>query len=111
MNLRKYFLPLLLFVLLLGSQQMGWVHALSHLGVASRSAATTTSKQKREQLPAERVCEQCLAFAQIASALDRAPFAFFADTLQPCDAPLALSRNAPVACFTAFLSRAPPEFI
>jgi hypothetical protein len=110
-TLRKHFLPLLFSILLLGAQHMGWVHALSHFEGARSVSSQGQPGKKRAQLPADKVCEQCLAFAQIAAALDRAPFAFIADSLQLCNAPASLAQDAPAAAFTAFLSRAPPVLL
>jgi hypothetical protein len=107
-TLRKHFLPLLLCFLLLGAQHMGWMHALSHFAGADGSSAVGESAKKRVPTQADKVCEQCLAFAQIAAALDRATFVFIADSTQLRDAPATRSQDAPATDFIAFRSRAPP---
>jgi hypothetical protein len=95
-------LPVLLALLLLGSQQMGFAHAVSHLSDNSRHT------QQNKQLPIEQVCDQCLAFAQIGSALTNLALLVLADAA-PVSVPLphvspVLLPRAPCV----FHSRAPP---
>ncbi len=102
MTLRKYLLPFLLAFLLLGAQQAGWTHALTHFGKKTGSAA------QPKQAPADKACQQCLAFAQIGSALLRAAVTL---PVPPPEACLALTRAAslaPAGMRCGFLSRAPP---
>lgn len=61
-KIRQTLLPALLALLLLMTQQMGLAHAVSHLSNPQGSS-------QKKQLPIEQVCDQCLAFAQIGSAL------------------------------------------
>lgn len=105
MNLRKIFLPLLLSLVLLGSQHMGWAHALSHLGDGKSSASQT------KQLPPDSACEQCLAFAQLGSALGRAPLTFVAVPLAARVALEHLVRSAPALTHCVFQSRGPPSYL
>ena len=102
MTLRKYLLPLLLALLLLGAQQAGWTHALSHLGEQTNSAS------QPKQVPADKLCQQCLAFAQIGSALQRATVVLFAPPLEDCLPLTRAAYHAPVAKRFDFQSRAPP---
>ncbi len=54
--------------MLLLSQQLGWAHAVSHIGGLAQQS--TVSVQVVDQtLTQGLACEQCLAFAQLASAL------------------------------------------
>ncbi|MBC7514153.1 MAG: hypothetical protein H7234_06925 [Herminiimonas sp.] len=102
MTLRKSLLPLLLALLLLVAQQAGWTHALSHLGDQTGSASQT------KQVPADKLCQQCLAFAQIGSALQRAPLTFLVPPLEDCLTPVLAAMLAPVLLRCGFQSRAPP---
>jgi hypothetical protein len=101
-KIRQTLFSALLALLLLMTQQMGLAHSVSHL---SRSHATSQEKQ----LPIGQVCDQCLAFAQIGSALTGHAFSAAAD------APLALVLDVnftqiidPVTV-CVFHSRAPPS--
>lgn len=80
MNVRRAFAYVMLSLLLVLSQQMGISHALSHWsangngGNSGRSVASAGERQVRvsKSLALDQSCEQCLAFAQIGSALDTA---------------------------------------
>lgn len=102
MRLRKYFLPLLLAVLLLGAQQAGWIHALSHLGEQTGSASQS------KQVPAEKLCQQCLAFAQVGAALQPASLQVAILPLENCPIPACAAMPAQVRQLLGFQSRAPP---
>lgn len=103
MRIRRSIQHGLLALLLLLSQQMGIAHAVSHLSDASHK----TSQNK--QLPIEQTCGQCLAYAQIGSALTgpsvlplvQAAPALVIDTVLP-------QHFSPRTVF-AFHSRAPPQ--
>ncbi|MGZ3159533.1 MAG: hypothetical protein ACXU7D_09230 [Burkholderiaceae bacterium] len=102
MKIFRQILPVLLAFLLLVSQQMGYAHTVSHLSDGSRHS------QQNKQLPIEQVCDQCLAFAQIGSALTSHAFLVFADA---APSPVSLSHTAPILVprtVCAFHSRAPP---
>ena len=105
MSLRKYLLPLLLAFLLLGAQQAGWTHALSHIGEQTDSAF------RLKQVPADKLCQQCLAFAQIGSALQRAAAVLFAPLLEDCVLLTQAAIDAPVEQRVGFQSRAPPPLL
>lgn len=109
----------LLSLLLVLSQQMGISHALSHWpdrGQAERTlqleqagAQGQSQEQRRaKSLSLEQSCAQCLAFAQIGSALD-SPFQSFPSTHAATSAVSAIAEQA--ACRRrpcVYLSRAPP---
>lgn len=110
MKLRQTLACAALSLLLLISQQLGMAHALSHWS-AARSNATQLQERPlgaSKSLAMDQNCEQCLVFAQIASALDT-PFHSFpaaspgAAVLAVADAQLVRPRTVCV-----FRSRAPP---
>jgi hypothetical protein len=75
----RAFNRILLSLLLLVSQQMAFAHALTHWG--ARASAAHAARPARQDMPGkpvlgERACEQCLAFAQIGSAVRQEPRAF-----------------------------------
>lgn len=104
--------------MLLGAQQMGWTHALSHLRLAGgrvvgAAAGGVTGVDRaetgRRQLPqADQPCEQCLAFAQIDAVVAAAI------RVVPADASPDAARSVPTpagllpATACVFRSRAPP---
>lgn len=113
MNIRRNFLYVLLSLLLVFSQQMGYSHALSH-ATAATGVAQASAQQDQDassgiaKLGLDHNCAQCLAFAQIASAADTHFYSF----------PLAANTSvavthtpAPLDCrrtVCGFRSRAPP---
>jgi hypothetical protein len=98
----RQILSVLLALLLLLTQQMGYAHAVSHLSDNSHRS------QPNKQLPVEQACEQCLAFAQIGSALTSHLFQIFADAA-PSPLPLPPVTAILVArTVCVFHSRAPP---
>jgi hypothetical protein len=115
-KIRRDLVHLLLALLLVLSQQMGISHAVSHLS-AVRHVAEQAQLLSQDAdgsaspgLALDQNCSQCLAFAQIASAIDT-PFYSFPAVLQ--GAPLVLAFATPQACqrtVCVFQSRAPPVF-
>ena len=94
----------MLALLLLLSQQMGFAHAVSHSSDHPRY-----SSSHGKQLPIEQTCQQCLAFAQIGSAL---PSAIFSLPAVVAPDALAIANSPPVLyprAIRAFHSRAPPR--
>jgi len=95
---------LLLALAVLSAPQLSLVHALSHLAFHAGKSA-----DERQQAP-DKVCDTCLAFTQVGSALPtyfdwRAP----ADPLrQPEAAALHTIAPRPIA---AFLARGPPPIL
>ncbi|MBA5604020.1 hypothetical protein H3H36_01410 [Duganella sp. FT3S] len=76
MNVRRTFAYVMLSLLLVLSQQMGISHALSHWSGSGRVTANAGGGERQlranKSLALDQSCEQCLAFAQIGSALDTA---------------------------------------
>ena len=115
MNIRRNLCHVLLSLLLLISQQMGFSHALSHAAAASAQLAVQASDQAADdtggitKLGLDHSCAQCLAFAQIGSAADTR---FYSFPLADNDASVAIAyAAAALDCqrtVCGFLSRAPP---
>jgi hypothetical protein len=98
----RQILSVLLALLLLLTQQMGYAHTVSHLSGSGHLS------QQNKHLPIEQACEQCLAFAQIGSALTSHLFQIFADA---APTPLPLPHVTPILIartICVFHSRAPP---
>ena len=102
MTLRKTLFPFLLSLLLLTSQQQAWAHALSHVAQDRVHSAA-------KQMPAEKLCQHCLAFAQIGAALQRAPILVTAMPFGLMVAPARLVVSAPACMERMFQPRAPPS--
>ena len=124
MNIRRNLCYVLLSLLLVFSQQMGFTHALSHASAAGAAQlAAQVGDQAVDQavgqtgddgggitkLGLDHSCAQCLAFAQIGSAADTR---FYSFPLADNDASVAIAFTpAAPDCQRAvrgFLSRAPP---
>jgi hypothetical protein len=114
-NLRRNLCHVLLSLLLVLSQQMGFTHALSHASAAVAAGPAQAIDQAADdtdgvtKLGLDHSCAQCLAFAQIGSAADTRFYSF----------PLAIDGASTAIAFVAaapdgqrtvcgFLSRAPP---
>jgi hypothetical protein len=103
---------ILLSLLLLVSQQMAIAHVIGHWN--ARAAATVSASKVSNDdglsssIAQDQRCDQCLAFAQIASAVGQQPRAFVA----PRQGALAIRAISPHSICArapcAFLSRAPP---
>ncbi|MES2261652.1 MAG: hypothetical protein V4724_24310 [Pseudomonadota bacterium] len=112
MTLRRNIVYAVLSLLLVLSQQMGITHAVSHLSDIRSSAGQQLEQRETslsKTLALDQSCEQCLAFAQIASALDT-PFHSF--PAAPHVAPVSIVVATPLACqrtVCVFQSRAPPK--
>jgi hypothetical protein len=116
--MRRRLVHVLLSMLLLVSQQMAFAHAMSHwtgkLGATrpvAQLAQPDDDKDLSSSVAQDRSCFQCLAFAQMASAIGSTPRQF---------APLDLQAERVIALFTTelaprtvcvFHSRAPPFFV
>lgn len=115
MNIRRNLCHVLLSLLLVFSQQMGFSHALSHAAAASVQLADQAGEQALDdtggitKLGLDHSCAQCLAFAQIGSAADTR---FYSFPLADNDASVAIAFTpAALDCqrtVCGFLSRAPP---
>lgn len=79
MNARRPIVYVLLSLLLVLSQQMGIAHALTHW---STQRAALTAAERSEAGPSKTLaaldqsCDQCLAFAQIGTAVDTGFYSF-----------------------------------
>ncbi|MGN6704375.1 MAG: DUF2946 family protein [Burkholderiaceae bacterium] len=120
MRVPRPFLPLLLALLLLFSQQAGFVHALSHLGdrqAGDVSVGTNNGNDSGNDIgaapvkkaPAGHVCEQCLSFAQIGAALPPSAPCLPVDRAVDAAILLLVSTPAGARLLRAFWSRAPPR--
>jgi hypothetical protein len=99
--LRTWRVLLLAWAVLL-APQLSLVHALSH--IASQSA--TRSADERQQAP-DKVCDTCLATAQLASALT-SHFEWHGPADKPAAPLVAALRGVTLPPITHFLARAPP---
>jgi predicted lysophospholipase L1 biosynthesis ABC-type transport system permease subunit len=114
---RRSFIRVLLSLLLLLSQQMAVSHAMTHWA-GSREGATRLLKAAGQQdergvsaaFAQDQTCEQCLAFAQIASALGSQPRGFAADSSATCATGPSATQPGCARTTCVFQSRAPPCF-
>jgi hypothetical protein len=109
---RRAVIHVVLSLLLLLSQQMAISHVMSHWTDGRGTTAQLSpdgSRKVAEPLASDKHCQQCLAFAQIASAVGNPPQTLAAIggadgcTLAPAVAPLCRQAIA------AFRARAPPQ--
>ena len=116
--MRRRSVHVLLSLLLLVSQQMAFAHAMSHwtgkLGTSHAVAALVEledDKNLSSAVAQDRSCFQCLAFAQMASAIGSTPRKYTPLDLQAERIiALATTELAPrTVC--VFHSRAPPSFV
>ena len=102
MKLRQYFYAFLA-ALLLFAQQGSLLHAVTHV-------PSNTPAQHERQLPHSKVCDKCIAYAELGTALKSAD-----PVLQLADFGAVLASNIPqlflAAPLYAFSSRAPPAFL
>ena len=112
MIFRRNIVYALLSLLLVLSQQMGIVHAVSHISGyrhGSEQLQDRDDASTNRGAALDHNCSQCLAFAQLANALDTPSFTF--PTMEH-KAPLVAIAEVPQACqrtVCVFQSRAPPE--
>src|SRR4051812_32982613 len=110
---RTLIIRLLLSLLLLMSQQMGMVHAISHWAGAAQAQGQAQVDGEREGDLAKAVavhasCDKCLAFAQIAGAVGNLPRGFAGADAAANAVAAAIQRPAAARSIPAFHSRAPP---
>jgi hypothetical protein len=96
----------LLALSLLVSQQLALVHAVSHIADARPPTSQHTPQNK--QLPAEQSCAQCLAFAQIGSALTGSTLPAQAAGIDDAVNVVPPAGRLGPDIFSAFHPRAPP---
>jgi hypothetical protein len=116
--MRRRLVHVLLSLLLLVSQQMAFAHAMSHwtgkIGSTHPNAAFVqldTDNELSSAVAQDRSCSECLAFAQMASAIGSTPRKYAPPDLRvERILALATSEAAPrTVC--VFHSRAPPSFV
>lgn len=118
MNARRPIVFVLLSLLLVLTQQMGFTHALSHWsaqrsGDAGQLTAQLTAQASEDDDSVkaqsfDQSCEQCLAFAQIGTPIDLHVYSFPASG---DDASAVVAGHAQAECrrtVCVFHSRAPP---
>lgn len=114
---RRALSHLLLSIVLLVSQQMAIAHVITHWGARASTALTHhhASADKEDgfskSVAQDQGCEQCLAFAQIATAIGQQTRSFVA----PSQGSWAIAALAPHGVCArapcAFRSRAPPAVV
>lgn len=116
--MRRCYVHILLSLLLLVSQQMAFAHAMSHWTGQAKSpnpaAALVQDEAGRDlssSVAQDGSCSQCLAFAQMASAVGSTPRQFVPLDLREerIDALAATTATPRTVC--VFHSRAPPSFV
>jgi hypothetical protein len=106
---RRAITRVLLSLLLLITQQFAFAHALSHLaGPAEVASQRHAAGETAKALAQDQTCSQCLAFAQLATPLARAPCAFVAATAATDARAHAVDRCIAARTALAFRARAPP---
>jgi hypothetical protein len=120
---RRTFIRVLLSLLLLMSQQMAISHAMTHWAGGSREGSVQlhktqlhkpASKDRERGISAafaqDQTCQQCLAFAQIASAVGSPARTFVADDSGAYAAGERATVSDHARTAFPFQSRAPPSF-
>jgi hypothetical protein len=114
---RRSLIRILLSLLLLLSQQMAISHAMTHWA-GSREGAPQLHKAGAGQdkpgvgaaFAQDQTCEQCLAFAQIASAVGSSPRCFAFDSAASCATGPSATQPGCARTTCAFQPRGPPSF-
>ncbi len=112
MTVRRNIVYALLSLLLVLSQQLGIMHAVSHISAyreGTEQLADRDDSSSSRGAALDHNCSQCLAFAQLANALDTPSFTF--PTMEH-KAPVVAIAEVPQACqrtVCVFNSRAPPQ--
>jgi hypothetical protein len=116
--MRRSVVHVLLSLLLLVSQQMAFAHAMSHwtgkLGAPHPAALVIQSEVDRDlssSVAQDGSCSQCLAFAQMASAIGSTPRQFAPLDLQGERVVAFATTEAAPRTVCVFHSRAPPSFV
>jgi hypothetical protein len=112
---RRSLIRVLLSLLLLLSQQMAISHAMTHWAGSRGGAAQlhkAASGQEQRGVGAafaqDQTCEQCLAFAQIASAVGSSPRCFAFDSAATCATGASATQPGCARTTCVFQPRAPP---
>ena len=114
---RRSIIRVLLSLLLLMSQQMAISHAMTHWA-GQRDGTAQLRKAPGQQdergvssaFAQDHTCEQCLAFAQIASAVGSSPRCFAADSAASCATGPTVTQPGCARTTCVFQPRAPPSF-
>jgi soluble lytic murein transglycosylase-like protein len=113
--MQRRIVHVLLSLLLLVSQQMAFAHAMSHwtgkLGSSHPAAALAQASGENDlssSVAQDQSCSQCLAFAQMASAVGSSPRQFAPLDLQTERVGALVTTEAAPRTVCAFHSRAPP---
>jgi hypothetical protein len=114
---RRSILRVLLSLLLLLSQQMAIAHAMTHWA-GTRDGAAQLHKAASQQeergvasaFAQDHTCTQCLAFAQIASAVGSPARSFAAAGTASCAIGASATQPGCARTTCVFQSRAPPSF-
>ena len=115
--MRRRIVHVLLSLLLLVSQQMAFAHALSHwtgklpAAAAAVAASVDGDSDLSSSVAQDQSCSQCLAFAQMASAIGSTPRQFVPLDLQAERIDAGACAGALPRTVCAFHSRAPPSFV
>lgn len=108
---RRAVIHAVLSLMLLLSQQLAISHVMSHWmdGRATAQEAQDSSRKAAGPLASDKHCQQCLAFAQIASAVGNSPQAF--TVAGGADSCTLVSPISPLCrqAVAAFRARAPPQ--
>jgi hypothetical protein len=117
-NVRRPIVFVLLSLLLVLTQQMGFTHALSHWSGQRTGETVQLTAQLNDDDDGspkaqsfDQSCEQCLAFAQIGTPLDVHVYSF---PVTSNDASAVAVASAPLLCqrtVCVFRSRAPPVLV
>jgi hypothetical protein len=114
---RRSFIRVLLSLLLMMSQQMAISHAMTHWGgslerggAQLKAGGADRDSGVSSAFAQDQSCQQCLAFAQIASAVGSSARCFSAGQAASCPPLQSLSQPGCARTVCAFRSRAPPSF-
>jgi hypothetical protein len=108
---RRSMIRVLLSLLLLVSQQMAMSHVITHWSsqrVAAVEQARAADDGVSKAFAKDQLCDQCLAFAQIASAVGSETRSFAPPPNAAGAVTFAAEHRAPVRSNFPFHSRAPP---
>lgn len=105
-RLPRWTVHAVLALLLLVAQQRAMLHWLSH--DLQRAQADSAAVAGKAAASANHACEECIAFASLASALPKAEFFMPAVRFGAIRPIVAGNTGHAAATFVAYLSRAPP---
>lgn len=113
--IRRSISHVLLALLLLISQQMAITHVMSHwtgrIVNGEHAQAVQDEGGLSKSVAQDQSCGQCLAFAQIASAVGSSPRAFVSPDQQSHALPVNAAQSCAARTVCPFHSRAPPSLV